>query len=49
VITAIEIYRGFHEVPKELLRTQRAQSIWPASGRETQPCGVAIVWTRTAW
>jgi hypothetical protein len=45
-ITGIEIYRGFHEVPKELLRTQRAQEIWPS---KSGPCGVAIVWTRTSW
>lgn len=47
-ITGVEIYRGFHEVPKELLRTQRAQQIWPASSK-SGPCGVAIVWTRTSW
>ena len=47
-ITGIEIYRGFHEVPKELLRTQRAQQIWPTSSK-SGPCGVAVVWTRTAW
>jgi hypothetical protein len=50
-IVGVEIYRGFHEVPRELMKTMLATEIWPASGNPARdrPCGVAIVWTRAAW
>ena len=49
LVEGVEIYRGFDEVPKELLKGLWIGAIWPGNGQPQPPCGVAIVWTRSAW
>jgi len=46
-IEGVEIYRSYREVPQELRQSLIGPLIWPPN--HLGGCGVAIIWTKTAW
>ena len=50
-VVGIEIYRDFSEIPLELRTAGRIAEIWQKGGWSgiDSPCGIAWVWTKSAW
>ena len=46
-VEGIEVYRSFSEVPAELRGGIRLSEMWPAG--YLGACGVALVWSKSAW
>ncbi|MEX2284781.1 MAG: carboxypeptidase regulatory-like domain-containing protein, partial [Gemmatimonadota bacterium] len=48
-IVGIEVYRLYREVPRELRDSILAPDIWPSRRMSSGGCGIAMVWTKSAW